>query len=292
MDVILIAIQALHVAATMLLAGGLMFGFYARGAILPSEALPPSLLRGGALVALLSGLAWLALEGGEMGSGWTDTISPGTIGAVLTETAFGRVWLWRMVLSFAIVATSWLPPRTGRDRVLCVMAVLSLGSVALIGHSVMRTGMHRLAQIANQTCHLVAGGIWLGGLPALGLALLRLKHESEADGVLRRFSMVGLIAVSVLVLTGMVNSALQLGSVSGIQTPYGRVLMVKLCLVLVMLGLAALNRLILLPRVSSMNGSAGALGAIRTAILAEIILGVSVIAIASVMGSQQPPFVH
>ncbi len=291
MDTLLLAVQALHFAAAMLLAGGLLFQLYAGPTASAATAVPPLLLRGAALIALLAGLAWLGLEAAEMGNGWSDSLNPDTLRAVLNDTAFGKVWQWRMILAVAIVLVSWLPPAAGRDRGLSIMAAAFLASLALIGHAIMRDGGLGIAQIVNQMLHLLAAGIWLGGLPVLGLALLRTGDDGKSVKILRRFSAAGLIAVLVLLVTGLFNAILQLGSLVAFQTPYGRVLVIKLCLVVMMIILAALNRLIFLPRATSLDEVVGALRIIRRTVLVEVLLGVAVVVAATLLGSLQPPFI-
>ena len=54
-------------------------------------------------IAALSALVWLALEAASMAGDWSALVDPETFGAVVTDTAFGAVWLGRLVLSAALV---------------------------------------------------------------------------------------------------------------------------------------------------------------------------------------------
>ena len=63
------------------------------------------------LVALITAIAWLALESASMADDWSAAIDPDQIGAVLTDTAFGHVWAMHLVLAAALVAVVAVGPR-------------------------------------------------------------------------------------------------------------------------------------------------------------------------------------
>jgi hypothetical protein len=68
--------------------------------------------------------------------------------------------------------------------------------------------------------------------------------------VLKQFSGLAVLLVGLLVLERLLSSIIQLGSVRAlIVTPYGILLSIKLALVILLLGLAALNRFVCTPAV-------------------------------------------
>ncbi|WP_035799092.1 copper resistance protein CopC [Kitasatospora mediocidica] len=87
--------------------------------------------------------------------------------------------------------------------------------------------------------HLLAMACWLGGLVTL---LVGLRHGVGAPEI-DRFSKVAFGSVAVLVATGIYQSWRGVGSWSALtDTEYGRLLLIKIGLVLVMLGLAWFSR--------------------------------------------------
>lgn len=93
--------------------------------------------------------------------------------------------------------------------------------------------------------HGVAAAFWIGGLAPL-LALSRKK--TGALPVLLRFSRVAMPVVGALVVCGFGLAIVQLGSFGAlIDTRYGIILLVKLTLVALLLGFAALNRYLVTP---------------------------------------------
>lgn len=63
-----------------------------------------------AVWSLISATAMLAVQGGLMGTGWTDVFSPNIWQAVL-QTQFGGVWLWQIVLALVTLIVALMQPR-------------------------------------------------------------------------------------------------------------------------------------------------------------------------------------
>jgi len=96
--------------------------------------------------------------------------------------------------------------------------------------------------IGLDAVHLVAAGLWAGGVAAL--AALRPPggwRSAEARVLLARFTPVALAAFATTVVAGGLEAVAQLGSIQAlVDTAYGRVLLVKMALVALMLPLSAM----------------------------------------------------
>src|SRR6185437_16409657 len=173
MDLALIVARLLHFSATMPLFGASLFVAGLAPASLTPD-LTPLLRRFGpplALLALVSALAWLALVARDMAGGALDL---DTLGVVLADTSFGRVWQGRLALLVVLgIATLW-PDR--RWRAPAVVAGLCVASLGLVGHAAMQEGALGLAHRLNHAVHLLAVSAWIGGLP-LFLVCLRAYHR-------------------------------------------------------------------------------------------------------------------
>ncbi|HKR19126.1 MAG TPA: CopD family protein, partial [Stellaceae bacterium] len=107
----------------------------------------------------------------------------------------------------------------------------------------------------------------------------------------RRFSLMAMISVVVLLASGIVNTWYLAGNVPAlIGTPYGRLLLIKIGLFLIMLTVAAVNRLRLTPRLAGAAPNA-ALAQLRRNALIESGLGLGILAIVGVLGIL-PPGLH
>ncbi|MYT21267.1 copper-binding protein, partial [Streptomyces sp. SID7760] len=93
--------------------------------------------------------------------------------------------------------------------------------------------------------HLLAMGVWLGGLVTL-LLLLRLRGADGQEvpaAAIGRFSALAFGAVAVLVGTGVYQSWRQVGSWEALSTTsYGKVLLVKIAAVVLVLWAASFSR--------------------------------------------------
>ncbi|HZT51910.1 MAG TPA: copper homeostasis membrane protein CopD [Stellaceae bacterium] len=254
-----------------------------------------------AAAALGAAALWLDLVAAIMGGGWGQAIDPHTIALVLSDTAFGRAWAWHLGFGVALLGLVLVaPPRAGPATALAaLLAALFLASTAWAGHAVMHPGLRPLAV---QVVHLLAGGLWLGSLPALFHLLARARASGAADwhaaaiDMLPRYSGAGYGAVALVLLTGMMNSAALVGGMGALATtPYGRVLLVKIALVLLMVGVAAWNRVRLVPRIGALEPGGDGVAAVRAlgrSVALEQALGVLVLAAVSLLGTLPPALVH
>jgi copper transport protein len=184
----------------------------------------------------------LGLQGASVGGlGLTDVLKPSVVSDSL-DTTFGDVWLLRIVLLVPAAALLQLLPHVRREWWRVAGAGLGLALVAtpaFSGHA--DTGRWvGLAKI-DDVAHLASGAVWLGGLAVLLLAALQ-TDVPDAKAITARFSSIAFGAVVVVVLTGSFQSVRQVVDLDGLETTYGRLLAVKVVLVLGLIGVASLTR--------------------------------------------------
>jgi putative copper resistance protein D len=253
-------------------------------------ALSPAARRGAliaSLVALITAIAWLALESASMADDPSAAIDPEAIAAVLTDTAFGHAWAAHLVLAAALVAVVAFAG-AGWAATSIVSAAL-LASLGLVGHAAMQTGAEGALHRANHAVHLMAAGAWIGGLVPFAMCLRAYQRDDlrkDAVRAMAGFSFWGQLIVAAIVLTGVVNIALTSRHPPlPPTTPYRALLVAKLVIVAIMIALALFNRFVLAPRLKT---SANALATLRATSLAEIVLGCVVIALVSVFALFDP----
>jgi copper resistance protein D len=241
------------------------------------------------IAAAATAFAWLALEAGQMSEGWGDVVNPATLSAISFETAFGRVWLWRLALALALVAALAMD-RHDRLAFIVPVSALLLASLGLVGHATIQPGLIGALHRANHSIHLLSAGAWLGGLAPLILCLRRYgdaRLRAEVGAALRRYSGLGHFAVALVVLTGVVNIALTLGAWPiDFSTPYRALLLVKIALVAAMIAMALFNRYVLTPRIR--NEPDAVLRALTINSVVEIALGMAVLALVSAFAILEP----
>ena len=240
------------------------------------------------LVALITAIAWLALESASMADDLSAAIDPEAIAAVLADTAFGHVWAAHLVLAAALVVVVAFESRARWVATSLVSATL-LASLGLVGHAAMQSGAEGVLHRANHAVHLLTTGAWIGGLVPFALCLRAYKREDlrkDAVTAMTGFSFWGQLMVAAIVLTGVANIALTSGRPPiPPTTPYRALLVAKLIIVAIMIALALLNRFVLAPRLKT---SATALATLRLTGAAEIALGSLVVALVSVFALLDP----
>jgi len=303
METGLIAARFLHFAAVMALFGLAVFPLYSY----PSRAgeLPVRLgqwlstsLRLAVLLAIASALAWGLLTVANMAGAISAAVDLDTLLFTLHETDFGRVWAAHLVLSAALFALMMGRRKRRREWVTASASALLLLSLAFVGHTQARDDGLRVLHMGADSAHLLAAGAWLGGLLALGYLVMLARqspseHTTDARAALVRFSGIGSIVVATLVGSGLINAWFLVGSLDKlVTTPYGQLLLVKLCLLIGMLALAALNRFYLVPslvKAKEVNEPlASSLQKLRRSMLGEQALGLTIVLIVSVLGAMQP----
>lgn len=181
------------------------------------------------------------------GRGLGSVLDPGLTSATATST-FGITLLFRLAftLLLGVVLTMAWRRRRVPSRPLVITGALAAGGVvvtmAAVGHPV--AGPWPPLAVASTAVHVAAMAVWLGGLVALLTGVLRRGTVTADVGtVLPRYSRVAFAAVSALVASGLVQSVREVGTPTALfGTTYGRLLMAKLALVLLLLAAAGISR--------------------------------------------------
>ncbi|MBI5090089.1 MAG: copper resistance protein CopC/CopD [Actinobacteria bacterium] len=130
--------------------------------------------------------------------------------------------------------------------------------------------------------HLAAMSVWAGGLVVVALSV-----RDDVWAVSSRFSPMASSAVGALAATGVVNAWRQSDSLDGLRdSTYGRWLVVKLAVVIVVLGVAAWNRRRLAATVAPRAPAAAR--TLRRLVVAEV-AGVSLVFVATAGLVNSPP---
>ena len=264
--------RGLYYAATMLLFGDLAFSLLIRAKL---PIIPPTRnrwMRWSALaLAGAAALAWLTTAV----VGMAGTFDQQAVTATVTLTLFGQLFLVRML---ALVALVPVLRRGAMPAVLLALTALALPAATSHAAAASPAGFTVLGASLDAV-HLATAGFWIGGLAVL-LGLHRRK-EPNILLALSLFSEWAMIAVLLLVMTGLINAAsILLGDKGAASLVYLAVLSVKLVLVAGMLVLAAMNRFRLMPQ--------GRDGVIARNVALELGFGVIVVLLAGVLGQLQP----
>ncbi|MDR7599315.1 MAG: copper resistance protein CopC [Armatimonadota bacterium] len=116
--------------------------------------------------------------------------------------------------------------------------------------------------------HLAAASVWVGGLACVAVLLSAARPRDSTAPILRAFSRWAGYSLAVVAATGAYAVVLHVPSWDALAaTGYGRWLVAKILLVAVLVGLGALNRYRLLPRLEVARGT---LRRLRLSVRAEV----------------------
>jgi copper transport protein len=197
-----------------------------------------------AIVAGKVGQLGVAVQGllADSGSSLADVTR-----TVLLGSSFGELWLLGMVLALAVLLAVRVAVRPARSRwhgLGLVAATAALVAVyAQSGHGTNQAGFDP-AQIAFRAVHLVAAGVWVGGLTVLVALFLGTLRGGRPEmpvvlAALGRFGGIAIVCVGLLGATGLVLAGKGVLSVNALlTTTYGWTLIVKVATGVVALWIA------------------------------------------------------
>ncbi|HTA85417.1 MAG TPA: CopD family protein [Silvibacterium sp.] len=175
--------------------------------------------------------------------------------------------------------------RRGETWAACVLATAILGGSVALSHAASRID-HRPLLLLLTAAHHLGAAAWMGGMASLLVAIRRSEDALKIHIMARRFSVMAIVSVSVLVLAGVGMTFFYVGSWSGMYgTSYGFMVLTKAYLLLLALTLGASN-FWLVRRTRS--DTAPVLLRLRRFSEAEIGLGFTAILAAASLTSQPP----
>jgi copper resistance protein D len=303
----MIVTRAIHFAACAMVAGGLTFRAAVAAPALGSDRKAGAIVEAqirtvvwiNLPIALVSGLAWVLLLTMSLSDeGPVEAVMSGALRDVLGLTQFGFVSELRLVLAMGLAICLVFDRSVMWRRLALLVSVGLVASTAWTGHAASTARGLGYLHLAADALHLCAASAWFGGLVPLALLLNAARRyrvpawgSLELD-VVRRFSSLGIFSVAILIVSGLINAWILVGSIRGlILTAYGWVLMLKLIVFALMVAFAAVNRLIVTPELALPAGSEGQCHALRRLTrntISEVALGFLVFAIVGLLGTLHP----
>jgi copper transport protein len=248
-------------------------------------------LAGAALALALVSLAGIVLQGADAGGYGVVRAARWDVVSAVLDTRFGQAWLARASLA-GLVAIAWLAV-SRRPSALpgAVAAVLSLGLVptlSVAGHAAVSGGL----ELAADMVHATAAAVWVGGLAAVGVALLATGREKRGRLAVRavpRFSTLALGSVAVLLAAGLVNGYLQVRAWEGLwETAYGRLLLAKAFVLAVLVGVGAYHRLRAVPQIRRGEPGQAATRPFARTVGAELAVMVAAVGLTAALVAEPP----
>ena len=240
----------------------------------------------------------------------------------VSETRVVQAWSARMVIWFllavlvlAILRPSRMPvlrraslgaegtalgagPSRAQSLVLFAAIAALAMTAPLAGHAASHAPRALLA--GSDTVHVLCMCTWLGGLVMLVLALPIAARALVAEDstslmatVVGRFSRMAMIVVTLLLLTGIVNSVILVASFDAlVETAYGRLVLAKFAGFAALISLGAFNQRRMLPQLRATAARGDPSGRTATvlgrAVALEVGFALIVLGVTSVLVATEP----
>jgi copper transport protein len=290
-----LALGVLTSAAGLVLQGATAAGTSAWSAMDPSVVREVASTHAGTAWALRLG-DWVLLAvvvGAVAGLGAVRTAPLATAGAGASVPAMRGVPLAARGGALA------RPPSRLALAALAAPALFLAVAPALGGHA--STQHPTWALFPLDVAHVLAMSAWLGGIvvlvvcvPAATRALAPPDRTRLLASVLARFSAVALVAVAVLAATGTTQAIIEVRHLDALTTTgFGRSVLAKAALLLVLIVFGAVNRQRIVPAMRRLAAAAASPGApgrlLRLTLRSEVALVLAVLGVTGALTGYAPP---
>ncbi len=158
---------------------------------------------------------------------------PTIMWSLLTQTTLGRVILIQLVLVALIAILGWVVLDRATGMIVSGAAITAAFLLGFTGHSGIADG--HFAATISLGLHVVAASAWIGGLIATVVYVT--SSAPHKDVVLKRFSVLALVSVILLAESGLLNASLRMdGPASLVTSPYGAIILAKVCVLILLIG--------------------------------------------------------
>jgi putative copper resistance protein D len=300
------AVRAVHFAVAIQVIGALLFVWMmGRVPELRADARRRTLVHAGMFLAVVvfpSGLGWLLMQAADMtGHTIAESWKDGAVGLLLFKTHAGVVWWVRfgiataLLIDLCVLAYRHVVPSEAALALALVLSIANFISCAWLSHAASDASRYASLHLGAHALHMLGVSLWLGGFVPMGILVSRAVRSGNRDGaaiaahaVSSWFGNIALLAVGIIVVSGIATTALVVRDATDLTTGnYAGLLAIKLVLFGLMLVLAGVNRLRLVPRLTNSDpGPAATL--LCWSVLAELVLGLVILAVAGALGVTSP----
>lgn len=252
-----------------------------------------------AILGIVLQVAVLAGSDGEMTS---DALTS------LASTTFGRAYLIRLpllagltVLLLNRVKHSALAMADGDEKPATAawwggwlaLATALLATSSFSGHAAV--GNPRVLSLGNDIIHMLSGAVWFTGIVVLAALVPRAwqnKDEAERFALMSPivigFSKVAVVAVTIVAVTGTVNSFIDVASFTDlIEAGYGIALSIKILIFLGVLALGGINHFYVRKKLEHGSNESSVAALFRKTIAIELALGLLIMGVTGALTGMQ-----
>lgn len=188
-------------------------------------------------------LSWLTAAAGTITVVAVQLADAGVSLDQVFGTSFGAAILERTVPLLVAALGVVLVARRAPDRPALALAALGAGAAlvvdVLLSHAA--AGADVPLAVTIQTTHVLAVGLWLGGLAGLLVTVGRSADERTARAA-KRFSVLATVGIATVATTGLLRALQEIGTLDQlVGTDFGRLVIAKTALLIGLAVLGAVN---------------------------------------------------
>ncbi len=221
------------------------------------------------IVVILAQIAQLILQTTIAFDVTVVAIRPNQLIDLVTQSDWGRFWSWRFTAAILAALAVFAALQSTRQKrkilgpdeleenslttetpfgiVAIILGGIYLLLISLTSHNAATPADIRWFAITNDIVHVVAATTWVGGVAYLLVAsvhAIRSDDQPSRTALLQyatRFAPLAIFTTTILVASGIVSSLMQVTIPEALNTPYGRVLVAKIILLVILITLAIRN---------------------------------------------------
>lgn len=237
-----------------------------------------------ALYRRLLPLAWLLAAVGSITVIAVEIADSGAALGEIMGSSFGSDILLRglplLVAGAGVVIARRAPGRLALV-IVAVGAAVALLAEVLLSHAA--AGANPLVDVTVQVVHVVAVGLWLGGLAGLILTVGRAADDRTARAA-KRFSWLATIGIGTVAVTGLLRAVAEVGTIDALLTSdFGHLVIAKTALLAALAVLGAVNHFRNVPAAGRMLGGLRRVGSV------ELLVGATVLLVSASLVNLAPP---
>ncbi|WP_138755273.1 copper resistance protein CopC [Paenibacillus sinopodophylli] len=210
-----------------------------------------------------------------------------SIFTIASSSMLGKIAVMRPVLALLLLLLAFAPSkeRHWANPVKFVVAVALIVSFPLTGHAYAALEAAVAAVVAH-AFHMTAAAVWFGGLAGLFAMTFEKSASERLNQAAASFSAWALPSMLLILLSGIWLAAARLSAWGQLfSTDYGKLIVAKTSLMLLVLVVGALHMIVFMPRISQHGARRGLLLGIR----AEVLLAAALFVAAGWLSSTSPP---
>jgi len=230
---------------------------------------------------LVGSLGQFGLYGAKVVAGSpADAVNPSVWGKI-ADSHTGTVLIIRMVLVLLLAGLLLVMQCRGRTEWRVAATLLSAGVIttfSTIGHA--NAQDPAVLWVTVDAVHLAAISLWIGGLLMFAFGASSWLSDGAMATIVRRFSATAMVAVPVIVATGVAQTLKLAGNLDDLtSTSWGRTLLVKVAVVAVLIAVGGVSQWVL-----RHDGPAS----LKRNVLVEALIGIVVIGLAAALVALPP----